>query len=133
MAAKITVTKFLATLDEKKRKECKTIMAMMRKASGKPAKMWTHDQIGFGSYHYVYESGHEGDWFLVGLSPRKQNFSVYIMPGFSKYKSELKKLGDHKLGKSCLYLRNLDKVDLKVLEKIITDSVKVMKKKYKVK
>ena len=86
--------------------------------------------IGFGSYHYKYDSGREGDAFLTGFSPRAQNMTVYIMPGFSKYEATLKKLGKHKLGKSCLYIKKLEDVDLDILTDIIKDSVEVMNARY---
>ena len=106
---------------------------MMRKATGKRARMWGSSMIGFGSYHYKYASGREGEWSLVGLSPRKQNLVVYIMPGFSEFPALMKKLGKYKTGKSCLYLNKLDDVDERVLQKLIEQSVKVMRKRYNVK
>ena len=87
--------------------------------------------VGFGSYHYKYDSGREGDWFLTGFSPRKQNLTIYIMPGFDKYDSLMKKLGKHKTGKSCLYISKLEDVDTKVLKELIKQSFQYMKKKYK--
>ena len=92
--------------------------------------MWGPSIIGFGSYHYKYDSGREGDAFLTGFSPRAQNMTVYIMPGFSKYEATLKKLGKHKLGKSCLYIKKLEDVDLDILTDIIKDSVEVMNARY---
>lgn len=106
---------------------------MMRRATGKRARMWGSSIIGFGKYHYKYESGREGDYALVALSPRKQNLVVYIMPGFDTFPALMKKLGKYKTGKSCLYLNKLDDVDHAVLEQLIGDSVKVMRKRYKVK
>jgi len=84
--------------------------------------MWGPSIIGFGSYHYCYDSGREGDWFLTGFSPRKQNLSVYIMSGFAKYDSLMKKLGKHKTGKSCLYINKLEDIDLDVLKELIKRS-----------
>jgi hypothetical protein len=85
--------------------------------------------VGFGSYHYKYESGREGDWFLTGFSPRKTNLSIYIMAGFKEYDELLKKLGKYKTGVSCLYVNKLEDVDMKVLKELITKSVQKMKSK----
>ena len=131
VATKANVTEFLKTLkDADKRRDCRTVMAMMRAATGKRAKMWGAAIIGFGSYDYVYASGRSGTFMTVGLSPRAQNIAVYIMPGFSKYGALLKKLGPHKIGKSCLYLKRLDDVDHDVLSALIQRSVDDMNKKY---
>jgi len=89
------------------------------------------NMIGYGKYHYKYESGREGDFFVTGFSPRKQNLAVYIMPGFSSYEKLLEKLGKHKIGKSCLYINRLADVDLSVLRQIVKLSVKDMQKKYR--
>jgi hypothetical protein len=86
--------------------------------------------IGFGKYHYKYESGREGDSMVIAFSPRKQNIAIYIMPGFSNYQSQLKKLGKHKVGKSCLYINKLADIDLEVLKEIASLSVKDMQNKY---
>ena len=128
------VASFLNAIeDSRKRSDAKKIAAMMRRATGKRARMWGSSIIGYGEYHYKYESGREGDWALVGFSPRKQNLAVYIMPGVAAFPALMKKLGKFKTGKSCLYLNKLDDVDHDVLEKLIGDSVKVMRKRYKVK
>ena len=103
---------------------------MMQEATGCEPKMWGASMIGFGSYHYKYDSGREGDFMLVGFAPRKSNISVYIIPGFSDYESELEKLGKHKTGKSCLYINKLEEVDKNVLQHLISDSVVRMRKKY---
>ncbi len=130
---KVSVASFLGAIeDPRKRSDAKKVAAMMRRATGKRAKMWGSSIIGFGEYHYKYESGREGDFALVGFSPRKQNLVVYIMPGFDPFPALMKKLGKYKTGKSCLYLNKLDDVDHDVLEKLIGDSVKVMRKRYKV-
>ena len=103
---------------------------MMREATGKRAKMWGSSIVGFGEYHYKYASGREGDFMIVGFSPRKSSLTLYIMPGFSGYKDDLAKLGKYKTGKSCLYIKRLDDVDEKVLKRLIRKSVREMKKKY---
>jgi hypothetical protein len=86
--------------------------------------MWGSSIIGFGSYHYKYESGREGDWFLTGFSPRKQNLTLYIMAGFAQYDELMKKLGKYKTGKSCLYVKSLADIDLATLKTLIQQSVK---------
>jgi hypothetical protein len=91
--------------------------------------MWGPSIIGFGSYHYKYASGREGDWFLTGFSPRKQNLSIYIMSGFNRYEEILSRLGKFKTGKSCLYINKLEDIDVKVLEKLIISSVNFLRSK----
>ena len=103
---------------------------MMRKATGKRAKMWGSSIVGYGTYHYKYESGREGDFMVTGFSPRKQALTVYVMPGFSHFDKLMAKLGKYKTGKSCLYIKRLSDVDEKVLERLIDSSVKHMRKKY---
>jgi len=126
-----SVATFINAIEnETKREDCKKILALMKKITGKKAKMWGDTMIGFGRYHYKYASGREGDLFVVGISPRKQNLVAYIMPGFSKYSALMKKLGKCKHSVSCLYIKKLDDVDLKVLETLITRSVKDMHSKY---
>ena len=87
--------------------------------------------VGFGHFHYKSVSGREGDWFLTGFSPRKQNLTIYITPGFDKYESLMKQLGKHKTSKGCLYIKKLEDVDMKVLKQLIKQSYQDMKKKYK--
>jgi hypothetical protein len=103
---------------------------MMREATGKRAKMWGTSIVGFDSYDYVYDTGNSGTWPITGFSPRAQNISIYIMPGFSKYKSLLDKLGKHKTGKSCLYIKRLADVDEETLRKLIRESVREMRRRY---
>jgi len=131
---KASVASFLNAIeDTRKRADAKKVAAMMRKATGNRAKMWGSSMVGLGKYHYQYPSGCDGDWMLVGFAPRKQNLVVYIMPGFSTFAPLMKKLGKYKTGKSCLYLNKLEDVDVKVLQKLISDSVKLMRKRYYVK
>ena len=128
---KVSVTAFLnAVEDRQKRADCRKVAAMMRRATGKRAKMWGSSIVGFGTYHYKYDSGREGDFILTGFSPRKQALTVYVMPGFSRYDALLKKLGKYKTGKSCLYIKRLADVDEGVLEKLIGESVKDMRDRY---
>jgi hypothetical protein len=116
--------------DRGQRSDARKIAAMMRSATGERPKMWGASIVGYGSYHYRYSSGREGDWFLTGFSPRKQNFSVYIMPGFGSFEGLLGKLGKYKTGKSCLYIRRLADVDEQVLGELIDQSVRHMRRKY---
>ena len=123
-----SVDKFLQTVkDEETRADCYQILEMMQKATKAEPKMWGTSIIGFGHTHYKYESGHEGDWFLTGFSPRKQNLTLYLMGGFNENKELLGQLGKHSLGKGCLYIKKLTDVDTKVLKKLISSSVKQMK------
>jgi hypothetical protein len=125
------VTAFInAVEDKQQRADAKKIAAMMRAATGSRAGMWGASIVGFGSYHYKYASGQEGDWPLVGFSPRKQNLSLYIMAGFSNFGKLMARLGKHKTGRSCLYLKRLDDVDEKVLRQIIDASVMYMRANY---
>ncbi len=109
--------------DEKMRQDCFTVLNLMKQVTGAEPKMWGPSIVGFGDYHYKYESGREGDWFLTGFSPRKQNLTLYIMPGFARYDEIMKKLGKHKTGKSCLYIKKIDDIDLSALEELVKQSV----------
>ena len=93
--------------------------------------MWGDSLIGFGTYHYKYASGREGDYFLTGFSPRKQNLTIYIMPGLERYPELTKKLGKYTTGKSCLYIKKLKDIDLSILKKLIKQSIADMKRAYK--
>ena len=123
-----SVDEFLESVkDEQTRADCYQILDMMQKASKAAPKMWGTSIIGFGDYHYKYESGRENDWFLAGFSPRKQNLTLYLMGGFEGQAELLGQLGKHSLGKGCLYIKKLEEVDTKVLKKLISSSVKQMK------
>ena len=117
-----------ATRDEQQRKDCRTVSRIMKRVTKSNPKMWGPGIVGFGSYHYKYASGREANWFLAGFAPRKQNLTLYIMSGFQKYNTLLKKLGKHKIGKSCLYVKRLDDVDIDVLTQLIEDSVAHLRK-----
>ncbi|MCA9303398.1 MAG: DUF1801 domain-containing protein [Phycisphaerales bacterium] len=127
---KQTVAAYLKAVDPKHTNDCKQLIEIMSKVTGEKPKMWGPSIIGFGSYHYVYDSGREGDSMLCGFSPRKAAISVYIMSGFDKEPELMEKLGKFKTGKSCLYIKSLDDVHVPTLKKLITASVKYMKKKY---
>jgi hypothetical protein len=122
-----SVEKFLNGVgDEKRRRDCFTVLELMKQATKAEPRMWGSSIVGFGSYHYKYASGREGDWPLIGFSPRKQNLTLYIMPGFEQYEALLKMLGKYKTGKSCLYVNRLDDVHLPTLKKLIQQSVRHM-------
>jgi hypothetical protein len=112
--------------DEKKRRDSFTIMDLMQQVTQSKPVMWGDAIIGFGSYHYCYESGREGDWFLTGFSPRKQNLTLYIMSGFDQYDALLAKLGKHTTGKSCLYIKRLEDINLPALEELVRLSVEFL-------
>lgn len=122
---KSSVKKFLDNIeDEEKRRDSYLLLNMMYKASKNVPRMWGESIIGFGSYHYVGKSGREGDWFLAGLSPRKQNLTLYVRGGWEHNKKLLAKLGKHSLGKGCLYIRRLEDVDVSILKKLIIEAMK---------
>lgn len=113
-----------------RRSDAETLLDMMTRVTGYPAKMWGPSIIGFGRYHYRYDSGREGDFLLTGFSPRKANLVVYILPGYDDISEQLGRLGKHRVGKSCLYINKLADVDLAVLEEIVTDAVQRMRRGY---
>ncbi|MCL4841235.1 MAG: DUF1801 domain-containing protein [Bryobacteraceae bacterium] len=123
-----SVSAFLdAVENEQRRADCRTVLNLMRAVTGEEPKMWGPSMVGFGSYHYKYASGREGDWFVTGFSPRKQDLTLYIMAGFDRYDELMAKLGKYKTGKSCLYLKRLSDVDLGVLRELVTASVEAMR------
>lgn len=125
------VEEFLrAIADEGRRADCLSLSELMKRVTGEPPKMWGPGMVGFGSYHYRYESGREGDWFLAGFAPRKANLVVYVMAGFDGHEKIMARLGKYKTGKSCLYVKRLADVDMAVLEALVTTSVVHMKKIY---
>jgi len=113
-----------------RRSDAETLLALMRRVTGWEPRMWGSSIIGFGEYHYRYESGREGDFMRTGFSPRKANLVLYIMPGYADYSGKLARLGKHKIGKSCLYINKLADVDMAVLEDIIRAGLDDMQKKY---
>ncbi|HKJ27189.1 MAG TPA: DUF1801 domain-containing protein [Anaerolineales bacterium] len=122
------VEKFLNSVENEKRKiDSFEVLELMKQITGEPAKMWGDSIVGFGSYHYKYASGREGDWFLAGFSPRKQSLTLYITAGFIYYEELLAKLGKYKTGKSCLYINKLEDVDQEVLKELIKESVEHMR------
>ncbi len=114
---------------EVKRRDSHELVAMMQDITGAPPKMWGPSIVGFGSYHYAYASGHDGDICLTGFSPRSGSLVVYLGPGIDNEKL-MAKLGKHKHGKGCLYINKLDDVDRKVLRQLIEYSVKTLQKRH---
>ena len=130
---KQSATSFLKTVEPKeKRDDSLMLLKIFKEATGLDAQMWGTSIVGFGSYHYKSErSTQEGDWPLTGFSPRAQNITIYVMPGFKEYETLLKQLGKYKKSNgSCLYVRRLSDINTRVLEKLIKKSVADMKKKY---
>ena len=108
--------------NEKRRQDCRAVVDLMADGTGEAPAMWGDSIIGFGSYHYQYASGREGDWMATGVSPRKQNLTVYIMTGFERHEALMKKLGRYRTGRSCLYVKKLEDVDLDVLRELVRES-----------
>lgn len=126
---KASVVTFLnKATDEARRKDCEAVIEMMKEATGAEPEMWGPSIVGFGRYHYKSKSGREGEWMLMGFSPRKSDLTLYIMPGFHEYQNFMPKLGKYKTGKSCLYLKKLADVDSNVLRRILKQAVKIMSK-----
>jgi nucleoid DNA-binding protein len=126
-----SVDDFLNSVEnEQKRADCFQVKAWMEAISGESAKMWGTAIVGFGTYHFKYDSGREGDFMKIGFSPRAQNLTLYIMPGFKRYPELMEKLGKYKIGKSCLYVKKLEDVDNNILQELITESINYMTNKY---
>ncbi len=125
-----SVERFLKGIsDPARREDCFAVAKIMEEVTGCEPKMWGTSIVGFGTQRYKYDSGREGDWMLVGFSPRKQNLTLYITSGFDKYDDLLESLGKHTVAKSCLYIKRLSDVNLPTLKKLIRNSVKDMNKK----
>ncbi|MEP4547018.1 MAG: DUF1801 domain-containing protein [Saccharospirillum sp.] len=126
-----SIAEFIESLaDERRQAECHQLIDLMREESGQEPVLWGPAIIGFGQYHYRYDSGREGDFMRVGFSPRKQNLSIYIIPGFKPYQAVLERLGKHKLGKSCLYIKRLNDVDTSALRELVRQSLVDMNERY---
>ena len=123
-----SVEAFIAAQPDAVAADCRSIMKLMKKATGEEARMWGASIVGFGKYRYKGASGREGEWMLTGFSPRKANLSLYILTGLDKSAVQLKKLGKHSTGKGCLYIKRLGDVDVKVLEELIVKGVKGLEK-----
>lgn len=116
--------------DERRREECYALVGMMKRVTGTEPKIWGSGLVGFGEYHYKYDSGHEGDCFVTGFASRKTALTLYVTAGVERFPKLLAKLGKHKAGKGCLYIKKLDDVNLKVLEDLLSKSVDWTKAKY---
>ncbi|HEX6789917.1 MAG TPA: DUF1801 domain-containing protein [Candidatus Krumholzibacteria bacterium] len=128
---KTTLAAYLASIsDEGRREDCRALAKIMARVTGKTATIWGGTIVGFGKYHYRYESGHEGDTCLAGFSSRKGDISLYLFPVFPEKEALLGKLGKHKAGKGCVYIRRMEDVDAGVLEKLITASIREIRKRY---
>lgn len=129
---KASVEKFLNQVsDETRREDCFRIVKMMEEITGEKPQMWGPSIVGFGSYHYRYPSGQEADWPITAFSPRKQDLTLYVRPGFDEQTELMTQLGKHRTGKSCLYIKKLSDVHMPTLKKIIRDSVKRTRKAHK--
>ena len=123
-----SVTAFLAGIrDPELRRDCSTLVHMMKKVTKARPTMWGKSVVGFGKYHYRYGSGREGDWFLTGFSPRKRNLTIYLMAGAAREPALRKRLGRHTTSVGCLYVNGLADVDLRVLERLVASSVRAVR------
>lgn len=121
----VTPAAFLSQVEpDRRREDGQVLLSLFQQVTGFDPVMWGPSIIGYGRYHYVYDSGREGDYLATGFSPRKANLSIYIMPGYQDYSSILARLGKHKMGKSCLYVNKLADIDLDVLEELIRAGLK---------
>ncbi len=112
------------------RRDARAVSKLMQEVTGEKPAIWGASMVGFGRYHYRYESGREGDWFLAGFAPRKSELTLYIMAGFQRHDALMAKLGKFKTGKSCLYVKRLTDIDLAVLRELVRESVAYMKATY---
>ena len=128
-----SVEAFLKRIDDKRRDDCREIVRIMKQATRSEPAMWGTSIVGFGSYNYKYDSGREGRWFIAGFSPRKSDITLYIMPGVERYPKLLAKLGPHKTGRSCLYIKRLSDVDVSVLKELVTTASRELRAMQKTK
>jgi hypothetical protein len=126
---KQSVASFIKGVDEERRKDCTTLVRIMKDASGAPAAMWGTSIVGFGTYELTYADGRTADWPIIGFSPRKQDLTLYVGRGVDG--TLLKALGKHKLSGGCLYIKRLSDVDLAVLEKVVSASVKETRRRHR--
>lgn len=131
----LKVTDYIANIEkDERRADCQKILDIMAELTGWTPKIWGSNLksgiVGFGEYHYKYETGREGDMLRTGFSSRAQNISIYVMPGYQDFDEELSRLGKHKMGKACLYIKRLSDVDEDVLKEIISKGLKIMEEKY---
>lgn len=122
---------FITSVEHQQRRaDAEVLLALFNRVTALKPKMWGESIIGYGRYHYHYESGREGEYFITGFSPRKASSTIYIMPGYQDLSAMLKRLGKHKAAKSCLYINKLSDIDLDVLEEIILFGMDYMKANY---
>ena len=125
---KVSVASYIAQIeDAERRADCKALVKLMTSITRKPATMWGASIVGFGSYHYKYKSGHEGDMCITGFSSRKPNISIYILAQGAPQRALLAKLGKHKMAKACLYVRRLSDIDAGILRKLIVGSIEELR------
>jgi len=113
-----------------RREDALVLLDLMGRVTGHEAKMWGPSMVGFGRFHYEYETGRSGDWFMVGFSPRKANQVIYLMPGYLELQDQLARLGKHRIGKSCLYINKLADVDIDVVEEMVKFAVDYLHENY---
>jgi hypothetical protein len=118
-----SVEAFLASVDGSRQEDCRALAALMTRVTGVEPRMWGSSIVGFGDYHYRYASGRQGEWFVVGFAPRMRDLTVYLMPGLEQFAEPLTRLGKHREGKGCLYVRKLADIDMAVLEELIASAV----------
>ena len=127
----VSVDEFLAAVEhDRRRNDAVTVCELMQEVTGEEPVMWGPTMVGFGTYHFKYASGREGDWFLAGFAPRKANLVVYIMSGFKGHAALMDKLGKHKTGSSCLYINKLDDIDMDILRELVRRSVEHVSNAY---
>jgi hypothetical protein len=130
-ATRASVDKYLDAIgDEQRRGDCRSLAELMSRVTKEPPTMWGTSIVGFGKYHYKYASGHEGDSCLTGFASRKGDISIYLTAGFEGQEPLLAKLGKHKAGKGCLYVKRLADIDLKMLESLVKGSVAKTRQRY---
>ncbi|WP_234570719.1 DUF1801 domain-containing protein [Rhodohalobacter sp. 614A] len=126
-----SVKSFIEALDDQQKiADSYSLVKLMKEVTGCDPKMWGPSIIGFDQYYYKYESGREGNMLKAGFSPRKREFSIYIMSGFKRQEELLQKLGKHRTGKACLYVKKLDDIDMDILREMVEESVKYVDEKY---
>lgn len=127
-----SVADFISSIgDEQERADCYELLDLMATVTGEKPKMWGESIVGFGSYHYKYATGKEGDCYLTGFSPRKKNLTIYIMSGFENYQDLMKDLGKYKTSVSCMYVKKLSDIDKNKLTQLIKKSIQEMSNRYK--
>jgi len=125
------VAEFLKKVENPtRRKDCFEVLNLMKEIAQEEPVMWGNSIVGFGTYHYKYASGREGDWFQIGFSPRKQYLTIYIMSGFERYEELLENLGKFKTGKSCLYINKLKDISIPHLKELMVESIQFIKELY---